>query len=110
MAVYGAASLTGGWLGKPPWWERQASEAETWDLLARWAIEVGTTPGRDLELILPGTDIRLAGGRAMAAEVPPTPPLRVARENREGMSAAVVAVGLLFAVIGARPRRQGAAT
>ncbi len=24
MAVYGAASLTGGWLGTPPWWERRA--------------------------------------------------------------------------------------
>lgn len=111
MAVYGVASLTGGWLGTPPWWERPASDAEKWDLLARWAIEVGTTPRGDLELRLPGTDIRLPGGRAMPAEVPPTPPLRVARENREATSAAVVAVGLLLAVIGAWPRRRaGAAT
>ncbi len=28
MAVYGAASLTGRWLGTPPWWERGMTDAE----------------------------------------------------------------------------------
>ncbi|MBL9087618.1 MAG: hypothetical protein JNM10_10780 [Planctomycetia bacterium] len=32
MAVYGVASLTGGWLGTPPWWEKRESRGE---LLAR---------------------------------------------------------------------------
>ncbi len=29
MAVYGTASLTGGWLGTPPWWERH-DDVEVW--------------------------------------------------------------------------------
>lgn len=28
MAVYGFASLTGGWLGTPPWWERGMTDEE----------------------------------------------------------------------------------
>jgi hypothetical protein len=31
-AVYGAASLTGGWLGTPPWWESWTPwERSSWD-------------------------------------------------------------------------------
>lgn len=32
LTVYGAASLTGGWLGTPPWWERELTSAESFEL------------------------------------------------------------------------------
>ena len=31
MAVYGAASVTGGWLGTPPWWEGRETADELLD-------------------------------------------------------------------------------
>ena len=53
MAVYGAASLTGGWLGTPPWWLRTRA---VWDIaspkdLHHVVIEVAERaprPGREL--------------------------------------------------------------
>src|SRR5436305_1871698 len=32
-AIYGAASLTGGWLGTPPWWQ------QTWVVERTWSAE-----------------------------------------------------------------------
>ena len=105
-AVYGAASLTGGWLGAPPWWDRPATQAEEWDLLARWAIEVGTSREPGPMATLPGTDVQIPLERPFPKDLPPRPSLRVAREDREAMSAAVVGLGLAAATIGAWPRRR----
>lgn len=30
VAVYGVASLTGGWLGAPPWWRQEVRSPSTW--------------------------------------------------------------------------------
>ncbi len=57
MAVYGAASLTGGWLGTPPWWLRTRA---VWDIaspkdLHHVVIEVAErAPRPGLELIALG--------------------------------------------------------
>jgi hypothetical protein len=70
MAVYGAASLTGGWLGTPPWWERTRA---VWDLaspndLDHVVIEVAERvprPGRELiSLGFASAGLSLDAGRA----------------------------------------------
>jgi hypothetical protein len=49
VAVYGTASLTGGWLGTPPWWWREigvpASAATNGRPIAWVSLEV--RPGRE---------------------------------------------------------------
>lgn len=84
LAVYGTASLTGGWLGMAPWWER----AQRWsDLRIRQDIE-GIAFQHDGELY-------------------PDPPMgMVARDDREWISVAVIAVGVGLAASGAWPRRR----
>lgn len=86
--VYGTASLTGGWLGAPPWWERDASESERWDELARWAVRVGTIPT----------------GLSDPSPAPPSQ-FRVPREGRIAMSGALVAAALACVTLGAWPKR-----
>ena len=108
MAVYGAASLTGEWLGTPPWWEHEPTEVGAWDGLARWAVEVGTRrDGAPAGPSLLGATLPATGS---GDAVPPLPRLRVPRAGRTAISAAVTAAGLALVVVGARPRRpMGAA-
>ena len=82
VAVYGAASLTGGWLGTPPWWERDVSIAEF--IEHRWGVELAS---------------------------PPRPADRAAfleRKGRGAISGGVVASGLALGAVGAWARRRGA--
>lgn len=85
MAVYGAASLTGGWLGTPPWWTTEWRKYRP----TEWRIFELMPPRRDgpdgaWEFILP-------------------------REGREWISGGVVAAGLALVVVGAWPRRRAGA-
>jgi hypothetical protein len=77
IAVYGVASLTGGWLGSPPWWE--TTRVETSKLGA-------SDPAPDVHF--GDYDVR-----------------RVPREGRRWYSVGVVAMGLALAAVGARAGR-----
>ncbi len=82
MAVYGAASLTGGWLGTPPWWERH-DDVEIWVSLRETdGLRAATTPEK----------VRLD--------------LVTEREGRARVSMLVIAVGLVLVAVGAWPRRR----
>ena len=74
-AVYGTASLTGGWLGPPPWWERRA------------------------QLRMDDTDRLMPPGfyHSPTSWIEPLP-------GREWFSGGVVAAGLALAGFGAWPR------
>lgn len=88
VAVYAAASLTGGWLGTPPWWER----VHTLDISVRLRETTGLR----------------------AATPPERVKLRVVEDldGRERVSVVVLGVGLALAARGAwpaRPRHPGSA-
>jgi hypothetical protein len=85
VVVYGIASLTGGWLGTPPWWEVWPTEEDA--LLPRpppYFQGVGGMEGG------PWLDL--------ATLYTPRP-----RPGREWISAAVIAVGLAVGALGAWP-------
>ncbi len=97
MAVYGFASLTGGWLGTPPWWERRAHEWEAMDRQHEW-----------LDARFPDwTEGRRTWDETMtdAAWAYMT---RVPIAGREWISGAVGAAGLALVGVGAWPRRRRA--
>lgn len=83
IAVYGVASLTGGWLGKPPWWERMETDQE-------WGDRLGVWDGPPLNY----SPIPLPEPRAVPCPV------------REWISGGVIAAGLALVAIGAWPRRR----
>jgi hypothetical protein len=72
--VYGAASLTGGWLGTPSWWEREETATEYRDRFVSGRSHAGGSPGRRFDMIVP--EVRT-----------------VPREGREWISGGVMAVG-----------------
>jgi hypothetical protein len=80
MAVYGAASLTGGWLGTPPWWAREVPTEEF--IESRWGVVLASPP--------------IAADRTISME----------REGRGATSGAVMAAGLALVAVGAWPRRR----
>ena len=87
-AVYGTASLTGGWLGTPPWW-------------GPWERHFDT----EKEEILrdhPDMDPRHYVPPIHAPTYPPAGP----RPGREWISGGVVAAGFALAAFGAWPRRR----
>ncbi|MFO0933761.1 MAG: hypothetical protein U1E39_13810 [Planctomycetota bacterium] len=90
MAVYGVASLTGGWLGTPPW----VSVAPVGEAV----VSVYLSPGSDFGVEpppLPGDE-----------ELDNQP-----AQNRLGVAGAVAAAGLALVAVGAWPRRRtGAAS
>ena len=97
--VYGTASLTGGWLGMPPWWER-AAPITPYEWLYRydfnyslnWGISIGFYP----------VDVPEHFARAEREA-----PLHIEpREGREWISGAVVVAGITLVGIGAWPRRR----
>ncbi len=94
VALYGLASLTGCWLGKPPWWERTLSADEEDEIRFQAAL----ADGHVVWMIVPETPhtaAALDAGRA--------------REGRERVSGALAAAGFLTAVAGfasAWPRRR----
>lgn len=81
MAIYGAASLTGGWLGTPPWWETHGTLA---------------------------LDGMLHDRGVATAESPPPEPEVVAlpAPNRERTSTIVTTLGLALVALVAWPRRR----
>jgi hypothetical protein len=85
VAVYSLASLTGGWLGKPPWW---------------WRDPADLSEHEEDELIM-----------STAPEAERHNDVVLRREGRERISAILVAVGGAAAVVGlasAWPRRSKA--
>lgn len=80
--VYGAASLTGGWLGTPPWWEREVSTEEY--IEHRWGVVLASP----------------------SPLISPDRTLSIEREGRGVTSGAVIAVGLALAALGAWPLRR----
>ena len=84
-AVYGVASLTGWWLGTPPWWETRGTL--TLDSILR------------------------DDGRVQDPSPPPAPELvTLPAPHRERTSAIVTALGLAIAAAGAWPRRTRSTT
>ena len=81
-AVYGAASLTGGWLGTPPWWE----------------------------VHVPDFKVETKGGVLVGVRLPTVAAHEVPREGREWISAGVTAAGLGLLAWAAWPRMRSAAT
>ncbi len=84
MAVYGAASLTGGWLGTPPWavtTQALIERPDLWPPYMRGPETIGLFPAEWF----------------VQAEVP--------RRGREWISGGVVAAGLALVAVGAWPRR-----
>ena len=85
--VYGVASVTGGWLGTPPWWTK--------------AVQVEGQPAPIL--------VRYPSGKEIWMQPHPTSwlvPGVALREGREWISGGVVAVGLGLVAVGAWPRRR----
>ena len=76
-AVCSTASLTGGWLGTPPWWEREVSIEEYVE--SRYGVSLASPTHPD--------------------------PVLVERQGREWISGAVAAVGLALFAWAAWPRR-----
>ncbi len=91
VAIYGVASLTGGWLGTPPWWSREIRSAVT------PSIELPSrqdTVGEDRSEVLVPYD-----------RLDPTDLSRELRPGREWISAGVAVAGLALAAFAAWPRR-----
>lgn len=96
--LYGTASLTGGWLGTPPRWERERTDFERkrdeMDAFFRGPFGPG----------------RLADGRPEPRRQTPEPELNVEfvvpRPGRAWISGGVVAAGLALTAFGAWPRRR----
>jgi hypothetical protein len=91
FAVYGVASLTGGWLGTPPWWERRIPKSE-------WDFELFA------QLQEPGTANAYRQDYDGGWEFP-TSIFRL-REARRLVSVAVAVAGLVLAVFAGWPRRR----
>jgi hypothetical protein len=102
IAAYALASLTGCWLGKPPWWER---DLDRWDesvveCRAEHHYERGPRISWTPELL--ADEAAYVRSELDAAR---------ARPGRERISGALVAVGFAAAVVGlasAWPRRSKA--
>jgi hypothetical protein len=88
--VYGAASLTGGWLGEPPWWTEWVPAASAYDkgpttYRARGVLyDIGSMPVDDF--------IERGTGDGPGGIIPVD--LRLPRLGRELISAAVILAGL----------------
>jgi hypothetical protein len=87
VAVYGVASLTGGSLGTPPWWERVEDRS-------RW---IGPE-----EWIREGRGFFFSSGNGLTFV---TDTVTIGRAGREWVSAAVVIAGLALVAVGARMPR-----
>ena len=80
LALYGTASLTGGWLGTPPWWDR-VRRAQLVDL----------------------DELERSGAIRLSHEFPPSrehPSWIEPRPGREWISGAVIAVGAALMACG----------
>jgi hypothetical protein len=77
LAVYAVASLTGGWLGPPPWWEREVSVEEYVE--HRWGVTLASPIHSD-QLVI------------------------IERGDREAISFALAALGLALFAWAAWPR------
>jgi hypothetical protein len=83
IALYGIASLTGGWLGEPPWWVvRREVDELTW-ILMQGKAHAGSAMDRTYRVVEP-------------------------RPGREWISGGVVAAGLALAIFAPLPRRPRA--
>ena len=89
LAVYGTASLTGGWLGTPPWWDR---------------ITGYVTFSTGLRVSADGKEEMFCERRAWDV-----PPEHVPRDSDPFWGGGVVAAGLGLAASGAWLRRRGPA-
>lgn len=103
LVVYGMATLTGGWLGTPPWWSRERTraeiEADNRATIKNFeaAVEAGGLqsqgPGYNNKK-MPEPPSSLEG--APHALWPSSPP----RSGREWISGAVIAVGAALMACG----------
>jgi hypothetical protein len=124
--VYGTASLTGGWLGTPPWWTNPTTPRDEVDVEAAWDLVYHRASGQrptkrfadfTFDSSRPGTAGSAWPGNgwrflspdvktqyATAFEELQSRPSR--RPGRAWISAGVVAAGLALAAFGAWPRRR----
>lgn len=134
-ATYGIASLTGGWLGTPPWWESTSTTTKAAGFDRRGADPGDVVPWSETIIILSGfeppdapitnhfipdpTDPAIptnatSWGQPTVAEGEPERGVDAShlepRDGREWISGGLVAAGLALAAFGAWPqRRTGAA-
>lgn len=113
LAVYGASTLTGRWLGTPPWWQRQPTaaviEAEIREAYAQ--LKKGYDESNELYLRARGG---ILGTRGLGGAIPSLPHADPATQShrhyavvgREWISGAVIAVGVGLVACGARQRRR----
>jgi hypothetical protein len=87
MAAYGAASLTGGWLGTPPWWHQIEKRYDEEYARRTWQFP----------------EIRDEDAVYLIRR-------RVPRGGREWISGGVVAAGIALVAVGAWPRRRAGAS
>jgi hypothetical protein len=93
VAVYGAASLTGGWLGEPPWWTEHPDLPE-WSGNEHFAKD--------------GTPYSLDGGPRLTWDesfLDESFDVESPRQPWPWISAGVVVAGLALAAFAAWPRR-----
>jgi hypothetical protein len=108
VAVYGAASLTGGWLGQPPWWTTATRPDELRDFHDRQQARLETLAARARASETAAADTELQAqavitALALDASRPGRGPY--ARPGREWISLGVFAAGLALATFAAWPRR-----
>ena len=120
--VYGTASLTGGWLGTPPWWKDSRYETLV-EAVHRLDDVAAEARARHDERIRAGRALvdqlqaEREGHRVLLSSPAPTPPRHSespayplafprASEGREWISGGVVAAGLALAALSAWPRRR----
>lgn len=99
VSVYGTSTLTGGWLGTPPWWER-AAPLSTLEWIDRYRPNAPMWLLKDE--VFRGGDVEAEAARLAPLHKEPSP-------DRELISGAIIAVGAGLAAWGAWPRRRSPA-
>lgn len=118
MAVYGTASLTGGWLGTPPWWMRAAPLTEDEWNQRYYLIEFAKRPGPGLPTF-GSAEADRGWHRSLSGFFPddsPSDPWNLAavraprhvepRSGRAWISGGMIALGVGLATFGVRSRRR----
>lgn len=115
LTIYAVASLTGAWLGEPPWWRTRTAPAELQEF---WARQGERLRRAEVEPGATGEWVKAVNERRAKLEKNPSvdpAAFRVdgvayVRPGREWISSVVVVAGLALVAVGAWPRRRRAAS
>jgi hypothetical protein len=101
-AVYATASLSGGWLGTPPWWERW--KPDPFHELSAAHLSGRTKLGVDQ--FFRHMESQMAAGRWRLTKTNDAVEVLVPRESREAVSASIALAGFALFAVAAWPRRD----